>query len=57
MSSHQRFGNKSNSKPSSNVECIESPVQLAAPQCNEPPPVSRAHLRVIQSKSRDRNYG
>jgi hypothetical protein len=49
--SHQRFGNKSNAKPSlkiENVESIDTPA-IAAPQRAEPP-ASRAHLRVIQSK-------
>lgn len=53
-STHQRFGNRSNSRPPSNLECVESPVELAAPQSNEPPPASRAHLRVIQTKSGSR---
>jgi hypothetical protein len=51
---HQpRPGNKS-CKPSLNVENTES-VKLAAPQ-SQPAPVSRAHLRVVQSK-RVRKYG
>jgi hypothetical protein len=49
VSSHQRSGNKSNSNPSSNLESIES-VKIAAPERNEPAPVSRAHLRVIQNR-------
>ena len=51
---HQpRPGNKS-CKPSLNVENTES-VKLTAPQ-SQPAPVSRAHLRVVQSK-RVRKYG
>ena len=54
--SNQRFGNKCHSKPSPKIESIESRAKLAAPRTNEPPPVSRAHLRVVQSK-RGGKYG
>jgi hypothetical protein len=46
--SHQRFGNKSNAKPTLKIENVESPV-IAAPQRADPQPVS--HLRVIQSRN------
>jgi hypothetical protein len=52
---NQRFGNKCNSKASLKIESIESRAKLAAPQRSEPP-VSRAHLRVVQSK-RGGKYG
>jgi hypothetical protein len=45
--SQQRFENKCNSKPV---------PQLAAP-VNDSAPVSRAHLRVVQSKRRGSKYG
>jgi hypothetical protein len=45
---NQRFDNKCNSK---------TVPQLAAPSQNEPPPVSRAHLRVVQGKRRGSKYG
>jgi hypothetical protein len=45
---HQRFGNKYNSKRSLNIDSAET-IKIAAPQRTEPP-VSRAHLRVIQNK-------
>lgn len=44
---NQRFDNKCNSK---------TVPQLAAPSQNEPPPVSRAHLRVVQGKRRGSKY-
>jgi hypothetical protein len=51
VSSHQRFGNRSNVKSLPSIESPEvrpvSPVLPAAPQ-----PVSRSHLRVIQTKRR-----
>jgi hypothetical protein len=47
----QRFGNKCHLK----IESIES-AEVAAPRGNEPP-VSRAHLRVVQSKRRGSKYG
>jgi hypothetical protein len=47
---NQRFGNKSNCKPSLSIEKVES-VKITVAQRTEPP-VSRAHLRVIQSKGR-----
>jgi hypothetical protein len=55
-SSRQRFGNTSNSKSSLSVESTESPLEIAPPQRDEQPPVSRAHLRVVQSKG-GRKYG
>jgi hypothetical protein len=54
--SRQRFGNTSNSKSSLSVESTESTVEIAPPQRGEPPPVFRAHLRVIQTK-RGLKYG
>ena len=48
----QRFGNTRNS--SLKIESIES-AEVAAPRGNEPP-VSRAHLRVVQGKRRSK-YG
>ena len=54
-SRNQRFGNSCNSP--SKIESIESRAKLAAPRIIEsPPPVSRAHLRVVQSKRRGK-YG
>ena len=50
-SSNQRFGNKCNSKPSA-VEPVEITKIPAAPQKPPPPPVSRAHLRVVQNRRR-----
>jgi hypothetical protein len=56
--SNQRFGNKSNSKRPVTVETVE-PIEIAkiaAPQ-KPAPPVSRAHLRVVQGKKKGRVYG
>jgi hypothetical protein len=44
---NQRFDNKCNFKPV---------PKLAAPSQNEAPPVSRAHLRVVQGKRRGSKY-
>src|ERR1700730_3770031 len=44
---NQRFGNKCNSGASLKIDSIKAPVNLAAPQRTEPP-VSHAHLRIIQ---------
>jgi hypothetical protein len=55
MSSHRRLGNKSNSKPSLKIENAES-VEIAAPQRTDPPPETRAHLRVVQNR-RGSKYG
>jgi hypothetical protein len=53
--SNQRFGNKCNSPLK--IESIKSRAKLAAPRReNKPPPVSRAHLRVVQNK-RGGKYG
>jgi hypothetical protein len=49
---HPRRGNKSNGKPS--LE-IEESVKIAAPQ-SQPALAPRAHLRVVQSKSRGRRH-
>jgi hypothetical protein len=49
---NQRFGNKCNSK---RLLSFEDPLQLAAPP-REPPPTSRAHLHVVQSR-RGGKYG
>jgi len=54
--SNQRFGNKCHSKPPLKIESIESRAKLPAPRTNEPPPVSRAHLRVVGSRRRSK-YG
>jgi hypothetical protein len=60
--SHQRFGNKSNSRKTEKVEG----AKIAAPETNPPyaahepvsppAPVSRAHLRVVQNR-RGSKYG
>ena len=54
--SNQRFGNKCNSKPALCIESAE-PVEIAASKNEPPAPASRAHLRVIQGKRKDRVYG
>jgi hypothetical protein len=46
---HQRFGNKANSKPSLKIENLET-VAVDVPHRIDAP-VSHAHLRVIQTKS------
>jgi len=61
-SSNQRFGNRCNSPkllsaPSNEGEKINMPISRpahVAPQ-REPPPVSRAHLRVVQSRRRSKH--
>ena len=54
---NQRFGNKCNSKPATKTKSISTPQpEIAAPQ-KEPPPVSHAHLRVIQGKKKGRYDG
>jgi hypothetical protein len=50
----QRFGNTCRS--SEKIESIKSRAKLAAPRENKTPPVSRAHLRVVQSR-RGGKYG
>ena len=52
---NQRFDNTCNSKPQLRIESSAS-VKIAAPK-NKPPPVSRAHLRVVQGKRRGSKYG
>ncbi len=55
--SNQRFNNHCNSKASLKIESIESRAKLAASRTIEPPPpASRAHLRVVQSR-RGGKYG
>jgi hypothetical protein len=54
--SNQRFNNHCNPERSLKIERIESRAKLAAPRTIEPPPASRAHLRVVQSK-RGGKYG
>jgi len=49
----QRFGNTCNSKPQPRIK-DRSSAKIPAPP---PPPVSRAHLRVIQGKRRGGKYG
>jgi hypothetical protein len=49
----QRFGNTCRS--SVKIESIKS-AEVAAPRENKPPPASRAHLRVVQSR-RGGKYG
>jgi hypothetical protein len=64
ISSNQRFGNKSNCKTLLKIESAET-VKIddhtygahgPVPLVPAPPPVSRAHLRVVQSK-RGSKYG
>ena len=54
-SRQQRFGNQCNSKPPLRINSAPM-VEIAAPK-NKPPPVSRAHLRVVQGKRRGSKYG
>jgi hypothetical protein len=53
VSSHQRFGNRSNVK---SLPSIESPEVRPVPRVSAPPQVSRSHLRVVQTK-RGRKFG
>jgi hypothetical protein len=52
--SHQRFGNKSNSKSSLKIEKVENVTYAANGVSSPPAVVSRAHLRVIQNKKGSR---
>jgi hypothetical protein len=56
--SNQRMKNKNARKRSLTVETVESIAiaKIAAPR-KPPPPVSRAHLRVIQQSKGGRKYG
>jgi hypothetical protein len=53
---NRRIGNKSYLGKQPQLENPE-PAQIEAPKPRKAEPASRAHLRVIQSKSRGRQYG
>jgi hypothetical protein len=53
VQSHQRFENKSN-PPKPKIAAGGQPPQIEKPQRDEP--VSRAHLRVVQTKRRGSKY-